>query len=267
MSAGEAITRARKGISLSVIVPAHNSSAVIEACIAQLRLRLSDRSAEIIVVENGSTDDTFERCTRLANNWTDPNVQLVILRCGKGMGNALRTGALASRGSYVLLTADDLPFGFDDLDAADRFAAASCLPTVVIGSKAHPSSVVPRGALRTTLTWGFSLARRVLLGMRTGDPQGTVLIEGELLRGLASGMRECGFLFTTELLYAVERRGIRPVEVAVRLSADHGKHASRVAARDVLSMGLGLLRLLRTDVRDRRDHGMTVETEGLQERP
>ena len=162
------------------------------------------------------------------------------------MGNALRAGLTRSRGTYVLLTADDLPFGFDDLDAADRMGAQGmALPRILIGSKANPESVVERGAMRALLTWGFARMRRAILGMRTGDPQGTILIEGELGRRLVRQTTEAGFLFTTELVYLAEREGIRPVEVPVRLDQTHRAHRSRVSARDVLNMGLGLIRVRR----------------------
>lgn len=232
-------------VDLSVVIPAHNSGAVIDDTTSRLADRLSGRSAEIIVVENGSTDDTFDRCTRIADGWRRPGVTFTVLRSDKGMGNALRAGALASRGRHVLFTADDLPFGFDDLDGADRLAAdaGGRTPAVVVGSKAHPASTVERGALRGFLTWGFAAMRRVVLGMRTGDPQGTVLVDGELVRELAPHLVEPGFLFTTELVYVVERLGIVPVEVPVRLSPDHGSHDTRISRADVVSMGAGLFRL------------------------
>ena len=45
--------------------------------------------------------------------WAHPRVSLRLLRSAKGMGNAYRAGIAASRGERVVLTADDLPFGFD----------------------------------------------------------------------------------------------------------------------------------------------------------
>ena len=236
---------ARAPKALSVVVPAYNSAAVIEQTVHRVAERLAGHDVEIIVVENGSTDDTVAICTRLAADWTPGPVSLIVLRSEKGMGNALRTGAEASRGAHVLLTADDLPFGFDDLDGAEKLAAGhdGRLPEVVIGSKAHPDSQVRRGALRGTLTWGFAALRRVVLGMRTGDPQGTVLMDGDLMRGLVPDLVEPGFLFTTELVYLAERAGIVPVEVPVRLSDDHDSHETRISRADVLAMGVGLFRL------------------------
>jgi glycosyltransferase involved in cell wall biosynthesis len=231
-------------ISLSVVVPAHNSSDVIVSSIERLAARLSDREAEVIIVENGSTDGTYELCRLLMDELPAKHPRLRLIRSDKGMGNALRAGSEASHGEYILLTADDLPFGFDDLDAYDQLREApAARPLVMIGSKAHRDSQVERNALRRTLTFGFGILRRLILGMKTGDPQGTVIIKGDLLRTIAPTLREDGFLFTTELIYRVERMGLRPVEVAVKLSADHADHPSRVSPSDVLSMAVGLLRV------------------------
>lgn len=239
------IAKPDASVGLSVVVPAHNSAALIEGTAIRLANRLADRSAEIVVVENGSTDDTLERCRRLAARWDQPMVSLVVLRSQRGMGNALHAGVAASRGASVLLTADDLPFGFDDLDATDRMAKAhgGRLPPMVIGSKAHRDSRVQRRAGRSLLTSGFAFMRRWILGSRVGDSQGTFLVEGTLIRNLVRQLREPGFLFTTELVYLVERAGIHPVEVPVSLSASHGEHPSRISLTDVAFMGLGLIRI------------------------
>jgi uncharacterized protein (TIRG00374 family) len=229
---------------LSVVIPAHNCGALIDDTVRRIANRLADRLSEIIVVENGSTDDTWRRCRDLEGAWNHPGASLVVLQSPKGMGNALRAGTLVSLGRSVLLTADDLPFGFDDIDAADRLLGEiGELPPIIIGSKAHPDSAVNRGFIRDLLTGGFAVMRRLVLGMRTGDPQGTILMDGELARTLAAQAGEPGFLYTTELIHLAEREGIRPAEVAVRLSADHSAHPSRVSLADVWGMAIGLCRL------------------------
>lgn len=226
---------------LSVVVAAHNSAEVIEATVHQLAERLIGTPSEIIVVENGSRDATLAVCEEMTANWHRDSTTLRILSSAKGMGTALRVGALASRGTRVLLTADDLPFGFDDLDADAAFGEHP--PPALVGSKAHSESVIERGLIRATLTFGFALLRHVVLHMHTRDPQGTFVVDGALLRELLPALREPGFLFTTELAYALELRGIRPHEVPVHLSAAHSKHGTRISAVDVLGMALGLLRL------------------------
>jgi hypothetical protein len=230
-------------ITLSYIIPAHNSTSVIEGTLDALRCRLAGRSAEIVVVENGSTDGTGPLLQKLEASWPQAELPLVVLSSAKGLGYAYRAGIAASRGSRILLTADDLPFGFDDLDAADRMDVAAF--PVVIGSKGHRDSDVGRGLLRAALSEGFLLLRRLILGSRTRDPQGTFVLAGEWARAVAPRLGETGYLVTTELCYLAERAGITPVEVPVRLIPGHGDHRSRIAVRDVWCMGVGLLDIRR----------------------
>jgi hypothetical protein len=117
-----------------------------------------------------------------------------------------------ARADSVLLTAADLPFGFSDLDAA--MALDPC-PAVVIGSKAHPASVVETGHRRRVLSSGFRSLRRRLLGLEVGDSQGSIIIDRELAQTLLPSLRADGYFIATELLTRASRQGVQPVEVPV----------------------------------------------------
>ena len=230
---------------LSVVIPAHNSAELIGPTVEALRRYLTGMNAEIVVVENGSSDDTYARCEEIQRTWDDAGTKFRLIRSPAGMGRALRAGILASRGRLLLLTADDLPFAFDDLEGYVH-AGELAKPTAVlaaIGSKAHPDSFVERSWARRIFTRAFAVLRRIALGMRTGDTQGTYIIDGALARSVIPLVIEDGFLFTTELALVLERRGIFPIEVPVRLAPAHGQHASRVSARHAVGMALGILRL------------------------
>jgi glycosyltransferase involved in cell wall biosynthesis len=234
------------GTAVSYVVPAHNSTLAIEDTLRALASRLDGRDAEVIVVENGSTDGTGALLERVQRTWAHPGVSLRVLGSEKGMGHAYRAGIAASRGARVVLTADDLPFGFDDLDAAEEVDPA--VHPVVIGSKGHRDSDVDRGLLRGVLSWGFWVLRRLVLGMRTLDPQGTFVLAGDWARRMGPRLTEPGYLVTTELCFLAERQGHQPLEVPVRLSPQHRDHRSRITVRDVWRMGVGLLGIRRRHV-------------------
>lgn len=232
---------AADAVELSVVIPMHNSAAVVEHTIAAWLGRLTSGLTELILVENGSRDGTWQLAQRFALD--NANVRFTLLQSETGMGNALRVGIAASTGQRVLLSADDLPFGFDDLDEA---AKLETVPPVVIGSKAHPDSVVERGIARDIFTLGYRWLRFMILGSRVGDTQGTILADGDWLRSVGPSLDEGGFLFTTQLVVIAEAQSLQILEVPVTLVSSDTPKESTVRLVDVIEMGNGLLRLRRS---------------------
>ncbi|WP_052672200.1 glycosyltransferase family 2 protein [Aliterella atlantica] len=86
----------------SVVIPAYNASAYITDCINSV-LAQCETDLEVIVVDDGSTDDTAQ----MISAFTDPRVHL-IQRINGGLAAARNTGIQASRGEFVaFLDADD----------------------------------------------------------------------------------------------------------------------------------------------------------------
>jgi glycosyltransferase involved in cell wall biosynthesis len=222
----------------SVVVPTRNGEAVIEDTVRTLagHMRPGD---EIIVVENGSTDSTTSILDRMAAEWTDAP-SLVVLHSGPGLGEALRTGVLASTGQWLLLTADDLPFGFSDYDQFTKLPADA---VVAIGSKAHPDSTVIRSRRRVIQSRVFRFLRAALLQSKVGDSQGTIWVDGDWARSFSLLSRETGLMWTTELVLAAEQQGVSVREVPVSLSDAHETGSSRFRFSDAWQSVIGFTRL------------------------
>ncbi|WP_374951530.1 glycosyltransferase family 2 protein [Mucilaginibacter sp.] len=87
---------------VSVIIPVFNSSIYIEACISSV-LAQTWQNLEIIVVDDGSTDDSYEKAARFQHT----KLRL-IQQQNAGAGVARNTGLAASNGNYIqFLDADD----------------------------------------------------------------------------------------------------------------------------------------------------------------
>lgn len=229
---------ANGGGGLSVIVPTRNGEQVIGETISTLASVLTPAD-EIVVVENGSTDRTSDVLDELSSSWAS-ECRLVIRHSKPGLGEALRCGVLASTGGRLLLTADDLPFGFSDLDQFERLPRTV---VVAVGSKAHPDSVVSRSPLRTLQSRIFRFLRAALLQSRVGDSQGTLWVDGAWGRAFALVSREVGLMWTTELVLAAEQQGIRVEEVPVSLADRHESGSSRFRFSDAWQSVVGFTRL------------------------
>lgn len=225
---------------LSIVVPAHNSGPRLRRAIDQLAAGLDGIDAEVIVVENGSSDCTWREAQRLAD--LELPFRLTACQSSKGLGAAYQEGIRRASGETVLLTADDLPFGLSDIASWRRMANAEA---IVIGSKAHPRSVVPRSPIRGLLSNAYRLLRLVILRMRVADCQGTIFVPRQWLAARLKALLEHGYLASTEIVYLAQLQQVRIIEVPVTLQQTPQDGRTRIRLGDIWEMAVGLLRLRR----------------------
>jgi glycosyltransferase involved in cell wall biosynthesis len=97
------------GPQISVIMPAYNEVEGIGRVLEELCLEPALADAELIVIDDGSTDGTNLEVARF------PRVRLVKHRINKGYGSAIATGVKASLGQYVVWYDSDWQFRVEDL--------------------------------------------------------------------------------------------------------------------------------------------------------
>ena len=188
-----------------ILIPAFNESATIARVVAGAL-----RHAPVIVVDDGSTDDTAARAEAAgAEAIRHPR------RLGKGQ--AIRTGLAAAslRGADSAVTLDG-DGQHDPADIPRLLAAAEALPgALVIGGRLGESGQFVRGRLNAVRVAGFFV--NWVTGLHVEDTQsGFRLYPLPLVPELPT--RRGGFVFETEVLIAAARRGVTVCEVAVRTS-------------------------------------------------
>lgn len=201
---------------LSVVVPAHNEEAYLEAAVAGIVAGLRDRKvpSEVLVVENGSTDRTATVARQLARCL--PEVRVLELRLAD-YGGALRAGFRAARGELVAnFDVDLVDLGF--LDRALSAVGTDPDLDVVIGTKRGKGAEDHRGARRRVVTGTFSLVMHHGFGLQVSDTHGLKLLRSDPLRPLVDQVRSSADLFDTELVLRAERSGLRVTEIPVTVS-------------------------------------------------
>jgi dolichyl-phosphate beta-glucosyltransferase len=204
-------------VDLTLVVPAFNEAHRIEPVLAQVHdyQRCSPRRIEVIVVDDGSTDDTVA----VVEGFRDRIDNLTVLRLGEnqGKGAAVSAGMLAGCGAYrAFLDADGAtPVAEVDL----LWQAARARPrTVAIGSVACAGARVSRPQPLVRRVAG-RLANRVvrllvLPGIRDSQ-RGAKLFPAEIADAVFAALGTTGWAFDIEVLARCRAGGYRVVEVPV----------------------------------------------------
>jgi poly-beta-1,6 N-acetyl-D-glucosamine synthase len=103
---------------ISLIVPAYNEALVIQPALRNL-LELDYPDYEIILVDDGSTDDTFELGSQVARESVRIKVR-VVRKANGGKADALNTGIAMARGEFIVCMDGDTKLASDALRAMIR---------------------------------------------------------------------------------------------------------------------------------------------------
>jgi poly-beta-1,6 N-acetyl-D-glucosamine synthase len=129
---------------VSILVPAYNEAAVIQGSIRSL-LKLDYPRYEVIVIDDGSKDDTYQRASAYAG--THGNVEVrVVHQANAGKANALNTGIREARGAFVLCMDGDSALAPQTLRRAVRH-----LRDPDVAAVAGSVKVINRGTVLTAL--------------------------------------------------------------------------------------------------------------------
>jgi dolichyl-phosphate beta-glucosyltransferase len=231
--------------AVSLILPAYNEALRLPPYLRGVRTYLDatfPANYEILIVDDGSTDDMADRLEALRGDW--PSLVLLRHAPNRGKGAALRTGMAAACGELML---------FADADGATPIQETSTLceaieqgADVAVGSRFLPE---PAAAVRRfwhrhlsgrcfagLVRWGFGLPLR--------DTQcGFKMFRREVVLRLLPLCRESGYLFDLEILVWAHRLGYRIAEVPVSWRDVPGSKVRLL--RDGWAMLRGLLRLRR----------------------
>jgi glycosyltransferase involved in cell wall biosynthesis len=199
---------------LSVVMPLYNEGAHITSNVVQTLgvLRMLG-PFEIILVNDGSSDNSGEEIGRLAGQFPGEVMSLQLPRSGKG--EALRRGAQAARGDFVVFIDADLDLPPEQIlffVAIQRVKKADA----VIGSKMHPDSTVDYPLSRRVYSLGYFLLVKFLFGLPVRDTQtGLKLVRKDLLLQALEKTESTGFTLDLELLVRLVQLGAVMVEAPV----------------------------------------------------
>jgi glycosyltransferase involved in cell wall biosynthesis len=211
-------------VKLSIVIPAFNEGGKIQRDIQNAReflVRSLDGNGEIIVVDDGSTDDTAIRARSMAAGI--PRSHVICYTPRRGKGHALRAGIAQTRGEYVMF--------------AD---AGSCVPYqhalrglelcqagvhLAHGSRRTQDSIIsnPQPVYRRLGSGLFRLFVRAFLGIprHLRDTQcGFKIYRGDCARRIYREIFTEGFMFDIEVIRRARKGGLTMAEFPIQWSVD-----------------------------------------------
>lgn len=203
---------------ISIVIPAYNEERRIKGSLSEVFAFMSDSGIEyeIIVVDDGSSDGTGRIVDHIAKDVR--NVRLVRYEKNRGKGHALRTGALVSKGDYVLVMDADLSTPMEELRKLMPYLSDGGFD-IAIGSRALALSDIIRKQpwWRRGMGKTFNrIVKMLVIGGFSDTQCGFKLFKGEIARSLFAEAKIDRFAYDVEILALAKKKGYGIKEVPIR---------------------------------------------------
>lgn len=225
---------------LSIVIPAHNEESRLPRTLEQIFEFLSRQSytAEVVVVENGSSDRTLE----LAREFSRKHQNLIVLHEERrGKGNAVQRGILEAHGEYRFICDADLSMPIEELE---KFLPPTLTGfDVAIGSREAPGAIrYYEPNYRHFGGRAINLLIRLLILPGLNDTQcGFKCFHASTAESLFRQQTLTGWSFDIEILYLARRKKLRVREIPIQWYYDPESKVS--AVRDALRMISDIFRI------------------------
>ena len=230
---------------LSIVIPAYNEENRLPETLEQVFAYLKKQpfTSDVLVVENGSSDRTFE----VARKFAEQHANLHVIQNGqRGKGLAIQRGVNEAKGEYVFLCDADLSMPVEEIS---KFLPPQLNNVdIAIASREAPGAVrynEPYYRHFTGRVFNTMIHLLVLPGLQ--DTQcGFKCIRAGVARDIVPYQTLTGWAFDVELLYIACHHGYQIVEIPIDWYFNDDSKIS--VLRDSLRMFLDLL-LIRRNAR------------------
>ena len=221
---------------LSVIIPAYNEEGRVLKTIKHVRDLFNKLGIdhEIIVVDDGSTDGTFNEATSEQFD----NVKIVGYKQNRGKGYAIKYGVTFITKDLVTFLDADMELDPGQISILFEYMLKNDAD-IVVGSKRHPFSAIEYYPLiRRFLSQMYNIVLRLLLQLKIRDTQaGFKLMRREPVQKIFPMMRVKRYAFDVEFLAYATRFGYKIVEAPIILKFTR-KGFGRINFKTVLNIFL-----------------------------
>ena len=205
---------------LSVVIPFYNeekrmkSESRMTTAIDYMLKELKD-PFELVLANDGSTDNTINLLEDLKNQYSDIPIQIVSYSQNQGKGHAVKLGVLASKGGKIIVMDADISI---DLAEMHKFIKELDEYDIVIGSKKHflTQTKKSQNAPRRILGKGYTLITNIFLGLNFTDITcGFKGFKANAAKSVFEKQRINRFAYDSETLFLAKKLGFSIKELPV----------------------------------------------------
>jgi len=224
---------------LSVIIPAHNEENRLPDTLEQVLRFLEEQSftSEVVIVENGSVDKTFE----VAQEFAQKHKNVRVIQSERGKGAAVKRGMLEALGEYRFMCDADLSMPVEEI--------VKFIPPMLEDFDIAIASREAKGAVRYNEPAyrhyggrGINFIIQTLILPGLNDTQcGFKCFRANVVNDIFDLQTLHGWSFDIELLYIARKHGYRTKEIPIHWY--HHPETKVSALRDALQMIADIFRI------------------------
>ncbi len=219
-------------VDVSIIIPTYNEELSIVNTIQETSKTMNRFHIphEIIIVDDGSTDNTSMEASKAAASFD--NVKVVHYRQNHGKGNAIKYGCRFASGDLVTFLDADLELHPNQLPTFLEYMK-KYNADIVVGSKRHPESRINYPIIRKFLSLAYLLVVKVLFRLPISDTQlGLKLYRRKVIDTIIPKMLVKRYAYDIEILANARHSGYKMIDAPIVLHYHRKK--GRIKIKDML---------------------------------
>ena len=226
---------------VSVLMPAYNEGRHIRENLLVTRdlFRKAKCNFEIIMVDDGSQDDTYDQASLVAKE--DDAIKVIRHLSNHGKGGALHTGFNQASGDFIVFLDSDLDLPPEQLRTLFRIMRDQ-EADVLIGSKWHPDTKIVYPRRRKIISKIYAFILWLLFRLPLKDTQtGLKIFRYEVLKKVFDRVLCKRFAFDVEVLTNAHRLGYKIVEAPVVINFRRQQRWGKITFKDIFNAGVDTL--------------------------
>jgi len=223
-----------KNTKISILVPVFNEEKTIDILLEQVINQVKDWNAQIIVINDGSTDRTLQKLQRFLDK-----IILINLEKNQGKGLAVKEGLKRSTGNIIIIQDADLEINPKEYPKLIKPIIEKKTDVVygsrILGKNPRKSLIFYLGG--KFLTFLANLLYRVDI---TDQPTCYKVCRSEILKNM--NLESRGFELCSEITAKLAKKGIKIYEVPISYNPRSKAEGKKVGILDGIKAALALIK-------------------------